>query len=59
MRKGGNMVENDETDHEGDVLCEWCLVNKAVGKFFVPGKGVYYLCEQCKMLVMSVIVDLG
>jgi hypothetical protein len=53
------MVENDETDHGEKVLCEWCLVKEAVGKFFVPGKGVYYLCEQCKMLVMSFIIDAG
>jgi predicted RNA-binding Zn-ribbon protein involved in translation (DUF1610 family) len=48
------MVENSQTDdNKGKVLCEWCLVREAVGKFFVPGKGIFYLCEDCRRLTTA------
>jgi hypothetical protein len=48
------MVENSQSDdNKGKVLCEWCLVKEAVGKFFVPGKGIFYLCEYCRRLTTA------
>jgi len=51
------MIEKDESDHVGEILCEWCLVHKAEGKFYVPGKGIFYLCKDCKRLVLTFLID--
>lgn len=44
---------DNNTVHKDKALCEWCLVRAAVGKFFVPGKGIFYLCEYCKRLATA------
>lgn len=47
---------NNKTNKK-KVLCEWCLVREAIGKFFVPGKGVFYLCEYCRRLAAALPVE--
>jgi hypothetical protein len=47
------MTTNNPDNNEDKVLCEWCLVKEAVGKFIVPGKGIFYLCEYCRRLTVA------
>lgn len=51
------MEDATEEDPGEEVVCDWCGSTEAVGTFFVPGKGVLNLCENCRMILLAVLID--
>ena len=52
---------NDELteDREQEDLCDWCGRRGAQGTFFVPGRGIFNLCGDCRVFLVAVLLDSG
>ena len=62
LAKGVVTVEcNDELteDREQEGLCDWCGRRSAQETFFVPSRGVFNLCSDCRMFLVAVLLDSG
>lgn len=62
LAKGVVIVEcNDELteDREQEELCDWCGRNCSQGTFFVPGRGIFNLCGDCRVFLVAVLLDSG
>lgn len=46
-------------DRIDEAICDWCRVKESRGVFFVPGKGIFNLCEDCRSFLMAVLIDGG
>lgn len=62
LTKGVAIVEcTDELaeDREQEKLCDWCGRNCSQGTFFVPGRGIFNLCSDCRVFLTAVLLDGG